>query len=449
MPGAWESNTSRISGCSPRLGHLRLGDPRPPVAVGGDVEDASPCSAPPSPRPRLRVRRRSSWRGPYPSVWNPPSCGLWCGGPGCGVGTCAAVSTDASTASAPASAMSCCDSPDRVRSSGARPISPSGRVRSLHEDGNVLAGVVEGSEAYRVEVHRGGRGRSELIAACTCPHGADGRFCKHAVAVALAGLEERDSREDEEGMRGWLERQRHGLLVDLLAEAAPEDPSLAARLAAGASWTPRGRRRRARRPSAVGAASGAGSVRRRPDRGGRRGRCDLDADAAALPAAQRGRVGRPPRRPRRRPSLDVRRARRARAACGRRAARDARGSPTATGSPRCCPTSPRRWSCTTRCPGAGGVLVPLNTRLAADDYAYILGHAEPRAIVAHPSRREVLETALARMEGEVPQVIWDDGEYDAAARGPASRRSCATPTTSARSSRSTTPRARPAARRAS
>jgi acyl-CoA synthetase (AMP-forming)/AMP-acid ligase II len=58
------------------------------------------------------------------------------------------------------------------------------------------------------------------------------------------------------------------------------------------------------------------------------------------------------------------------------------------------------------------VLVPLNTRLAADDYAYILGHAEPRAIVAHPSRREVLEEALARMEGERPRVVWDDGGYD-------------------------------------
>ncbi len=107
-----------------------------------------------------------------------------------------------------------------------------GRVRSLHEDGSVLAGVVEGSEAYRVEVHRDARGRAELVAACTCPHGADGRFCKHAVAVALAGLEERETRTDEGGLRGWLERQRHGLLVELLAEAAEEDPTLAARLSA-------------------------------------------------------------------------------------------------------------------------------------------------------------------------------------------------------------------------
>jgi fatty-acyl-CoA synthase len=63
-------------------------------------------------------------------------------------------------------------------------------------------------------------------------------------------------------------------------------------------------------------------------------------------------------------------------------------------------------------PGARGVLVPLNTRLAAADYAYILDHAEPRAVVAHPSRREVLEDALERMEGSRPRVIWSDGEYE-------------------------------------
>jgi uncharacterized Zn finger protein len=104
-----------------------------------------------------------------------------------------------------------------------------GRVRSLHQDGRVLAGVVDGHESYRVEVQRGRDGRSELIAACTCPHGAGGRFCKHAVAVALAGLQERDP-EPVDDLRGWLERQRHGLLVDLLADAAAEDPALAGRL---------------------------------------------------------------------------------------------------------------------------------------------------------------------------------------------------------------------------
>jgi uncharacterized Zn finger protein len=147
------------------------------------------------------------------------------------MGTCRAVSTDATSTATPA-----------VRDLLLRLAGPrafvrgeayfaEGRVRSLHEDGSVLAGVVEGSEAYRVEVHRGSGGRSQLIAACTCPHGADGLFCKHAVAVALAGLEDRDESE-EGGLRGWLERQRHGTLVDLLVEAAQADPALADRLAA-------------------------------------------------------------------------------------------------------------------------------------------------------------------------------------------------------------------------
>jgi hypothetical protein len=211
---------------------LGFGDPGPPFAVRGDVEDDRHAAL--RRRPDRDLVCAADLHGGHPT---PPSgidhlADFGGGGPGCGVGTSAAVSTDATTATAPA-----------VRDLLLRLAGPrafvrgeaylsEGRVRSLHEDGNVLAGVVEGSEPYRVEVHRGVRGRSELIAACTCPHGADGRFCKHAVAVALAGLEERESREDEDGMRGWLERQRHGLLVDLLAEAAAEDPSLAARLAA-------------------------------------------------------------------------------------------------------------------------------------------------------------------------------------------------------------------------
>ena len=64
-------------------------------------------------------------------------------------------------------------------------------------------------------------------------------------------------------------------------------------------------------------------------------------------------------------------------------------------------------------PGARGVLVPLNTRLAAGDYAYILDHAERARVVAHPGRREVLEDALERMEGDRPRVIWSGDEYEA------------------------------------
>lgn len=59
-------------------------------------------------------------------------------------------------------------------------------------------------------------------------------------------------------------------------------------------------------------------------------------------------------------------------------------------------------------PGAGGVLVPLNTRLTADDYAYVLEHSGARAVVAY----RPLEAALEKLD-RPPRVIWveegDDG----------------------------------------
>jgi fatty-acyl-CoA synthase len=57
-------------------------------------------------------------------------------------------------------------------------------------------------------------------------------------------------------------------------------------------------------------------------------------------------------------------------------------------------------------PGVGGVLVPLNTRLASDDYAYILGHSGATAVVAYESLRAVLEPALAAIGPHAPRVAW-------------------------------------------
>src|SRR5829696_5589059 len=45
-------------------------------------------------------------------------------------------------------------------------------------------------------------------------------------------------------------------------------------------------------------------------------------------------------------------------------------------------------------PGAGAVLVPLNTRLAGPEYAHILGHSGASLVVAAPSLRSPLEEAL-------------------------------------------------------
>ena len=59
-------------------------------------------------------------------------------------------------------------------------------------------------------------------------------------------------------------------------------------------------------------------------------------------------------------------------------------------------------------PGAGGVLVPLNTRLAAAEYAYILEHSGARAVVASTALRSQVEDALAELPGGGPVVVWVD-----------------------------------------
>jgi fatty-acyl-CoA synthase len=64
-------------------------------------------------------------------------------------------------------------------------------------------------------------------------------------------------------------------------------------------------------------------------------------------------------------------------------------------------------------PGAGGVLVPLNTRLTGADYAHILGHSGASAVVAAESLRAPLTDALERLGAAAPRVLWvDDGGGD-------------------------------------
>jgi fatty-acyl-CoA synthase len=56
-------------------------------------------------------------------------------------------------------------------------------------------------------------------------------------------------------------------------------------------------------------------------------------------------------------------------------------------------------------PGAGGVLVPMNTRLTAGDYAHILEHSGASLLVAHEALRGITESALDLMKQPIP-VIW-------------------------------------------
>ena len=53
------------------------------------------------------------------------------------------------------------------------------------------------------------------------------------------------------------------------------------------------------------------------------------------------------------------------------------------------PNTHRALECYTAVPLAGGVLVPLNTRLSADDYRYIAGHAGCRVLLADPAFEDV------------------------------------------------------------
>jgi fatty-acyl-CoA synthase len=69
-------------------------------------------------------------------------------------------------------------------------------------------------------------------------------------------------------------------------------------------------------------------------------------------------------------------------------------------------------------PAVGAALVPLNTRLTAGDYAYILEHSGASAIFAATSLRAPLEDALAARDGARPAVVWidtdggQDGDYE-------------------------------------
>jgi uncharacterized Zn finger protein len=62
-----------------------------------------------------------------------------------------------------------------------------GRVRAVDEDETTIAGTVAGSHDYEVRIWVED---DDLAYACDCPIGVDGEFCKHLVALAIAGLDQ-------------------------------------------------------------------------------------------------------------------------------------------------------------------------------------------------------------------------------------------------------------------
>ena len=64
-------------------------------------------------------------------------------------------------------------------------------------------------------------------------------------------------------------------------------------------------------------------------------------------------------------------------------------------------------------PGVGGVLVPLNTRLASPEYAYILEHCGAKVLVAYRPLQKALDPALEELGDDAPRIVWvEEGDED-------------------------------------
>ena len=64
-------------------------------------------------------------------------------------------------------------------------------------------------------------------------------------------------------------------------------------------------------------------------------------------------------------------------------------------------------------PGVGVVLVPLNTRLAAPEYAYILEHSGAKVVVAYRPLQKALDPALEELGDAAPRVVWvEEGDAE-------------------------------------
>lgn len=61
-------------------------------------------------------------------------------------------------------------------------------------------------------------------------------------------------------------------------------------------------------------------------------------------------------------------------------------------------------------PGAGGILVPMNTRLSASDYAYIIEHSGAALLVADATLRAVTDATLDQLGTKRPNVLFVGGD---------------------------------------
>ncbi len=109
----------------------------------------------------------------------------------------------------------------------------SGHVFSLVEHQGTLAAKVGGTRDYRVKLWLED---GELEFDCTCPHAAEGAFCKHVVATGLAWLEGKTTGKTGQptvtldDVEQYLQQQSKQTLVSLLMEQVLDNDRLRERL---------------------------------------------------------------------------------------------------------------------------------------------------------------------------------------------------------------------------
>ncbi|MET8181598.1 SWIM zinc finger family protein [Streptomyces sp. NPDC005336] len=100
-------------------------------------------------------------------------------------------------------------------------------VGRLRVDADRITATVQGTERYRVALEDG----DSLRAACDCPYGEDGHFCKHCVAVALTVLREPgelpalrgEAAARETALDTWLDGLSRDELLALVRKRLAED----------------------------------------------------------------------------------------------------------------------------------------------------------------------------------------------------------------------------------
>jgi len=111
-----------------------------------------------------------------------------------------------------------------------------GRVGKRTETESSVKAKVSGSSSYRVKLWLD---EGQAAFDCSCPVGVEGRFCKHAVAVALvvtdAVADPGQRAEAVIDIRTYLAGLGHDELVELLVERAAEDDAFDSRLRMSAS----------------------------------------------------------------------------------------------------------------------------------------------------------------------------------------------------------------------